>query len=565
MPEKIYDDSQLERVSRAYRKKGWTSKERFAGQAGYDRRMAFSFFNKEPISAEAFRAFCTLLDLDWEEIAGLSETTLPNSDSESAPRRATPKTTISLSSQPIANSETNIESEAIASQIREAIRPTIQEYRGFVRILDMQKRVSLEQIYVDVCILKRDNNRHPLQEKKLSETTENIDATFDVFGWQSLELGERLSGDQIIQDDRCIMILGKPGAGKTTFLKQLAVRCINQKIHSNLIPIFIDLKAFSAATEQPTLKHYIAEEIANRIGIDELNESERLLKRLLLEGRFLFLFDAVDEVRQEHLERVREGISALLRLDVKCKNRFVITCRSGAKYFFLEHFTEVTLADFDATQVYQFAEKWFRDNDTTKRFEQELSKYPRMRELARTPLLLTLQCLVFRASGTFPQKRVDLYKEGLEILLEGWDSQRNVKRDETYHNLNKEQKIKLLRHIARTNFEQDKCRFEQDDLVRQIEEFLNSDAHTFRDGNAVLKAIEAHHGLFVERTHRVYTFSHLTFQEYLTACWFAEQYRLNGDDSIFPHASETRWTEVLRLLTEILPSETQLLGETDVS
>ena len=37
------------------------------------------------------------------------------------------------------------------------------------------------------------------------------------------------------------------------------------------------------------------------------------------------------------------------------------------------------------------------------------------------------------------------------------------------------------------------------------------------DSEVVLKALEAQHGLLVERARGIYSFSHLTFQEYFTA------------------------------------------------
>ena len=36
-----------------------------------------------------------------------------------------------------------------------------------------------------------------------------------------------------------------------------------------------------------------------------------------------------------------------------------------------------------------------------------------IRELATSPILLTLLCLVFEESGTFPENRSELYKEGI--------------------------------------------------------------------------------------------------------------------------------------------------------
>jgi predicted NACHT family NTPase len=56
--------------------------------------------------------------------------------------------------------------------------------------------------------------------------------------------------------------------------------------------------------------------------------------------------------------------------------------------------------------------------------------------------------------------------------------------------------------------------FEQTEIERYIAEFLGIGQ---RDSRAVLRAMEAQHGLLIERAQKVWSFSHLTFQEYLVA------------------------------------------------
>ena len=53
------------------------------------------------------------------------------------------------------------------------------------------------------------------------------------------------------------MILGKPGAGKTTFLKHLAIQCVEGIFKPELVPLFITLKDFSEAPGQPSLLDYL--------------------------------------------------------------------------------------------------------------------------------------------------------------------------------------------------------------------------------------------------------------------------------------------------------------------
>ena len=101
------------------------------------------------------------------------------------------------------------------------------------------------------------------------------------------------------------------------------------------------------------------------------------------------------------------------------------------------------------------------------------------------------------------------------MLLEQWDKSREIERDESYGNWSVEQKLELLSYLAMKKFEQTQyVLFEQTEIERYIAEFLGIGQ---RDSRAVLRAMESQHGLLIERAQKVWSFSHLTFQEYLVA------------------------------------------------
>ncbi len=84
------------------------------------------------------------------------------------------------------------------------------------------------------------------------------------------------------------------------------------------------------------------------------------------------------------------------------------------------------------------------------------------------------------------------------------------------------------------------------------------------DSAAVLKSIEAQHGLFVERARGIYSFSHLTFHEYFTARKIVTNCNpYAADDAMLQdlvsHLTEKRWREVLLLTVGMLDSADALL------
>ena len=356
------------------------------------------------------------------------------------------------------------------------------------------------------------------------------------------------------------MILGKPGAGKTTFLKWLALQCQEGQLHQNRVPFFVTLKEFAEADDQPNLVDFIARQL-NECGIED---TKSIADQLLKGGRSIILLDGLDEVRSNDHDRVLHTIRQTSeQFDT---NQFIMTCRIAAREYIFDKFTEVEVANFDTEQIADFARKWF-DKDPIKaaEFPQELESDPGLLELATNPLLLTLLCLVFEERAGFPANRSELYKEGLDVLLKKWDAKRNIKRDEVYKQLSLKRKEDLLSQVAWITFEQSDYFFKKKFVEEQIQEYIrnlpnaSSDLEALQlDSEAVLNSIAAQHGLLVERARGIYSFSHLTFLEYFTARQFKE--KTDGDFSdLVRHITDKQWREVFLLTVGMLKNADNLL------
>jgi predicted NACHT family NTPase len=277
----------------------------------------------------------------------------------------------------------------------------------------------------------------------------------------------------------------------------------------------------------------------------------------------LVLLDGLDEVREEDTKRVLTQIREVA--DKFHTNQFVITCRIAAKDYTFERFTEVEVADFDQEQIAIFAQNWFRLRDPVKaeRFIQKLKENEPIRELATNPLLLTLLCLVFGETADFAANRSELYKEGLDVLLKKWDAKRNIERAQVYKNLSLHRKEDLLSQIALTTFEQKDYFFKQKTVEAYIADFIQNlrdadpDPEVLRlDSEAILKSIEAQHGLLVEQAKSIYSFSHLTFQEYFAA---REIVADSAYESLVEHITEKRWREVFLLTAGMMRKADELV------
>ncbi|MBD2327715.1 hypothetical protein H6G21_12595 [Alkalinema sp. FACHB-956] len=79
------------------------------------------------------------------------------------------------------------------------------------------------------------------------------------------------------------------------------------------------------------------------------------------------------------------------------------------------------------------------------------------------------------------------------------------------------------------------------DFIRNLRD-VDPDSDMLQiDGELVLRAIQAQHGLLVEQARGIYSFSHLTFQEYFAA---REIVATNRIDLLMPYIHDKRWREV---------------------
>jgi predicted NACHT family NTPase len=521
----------LKKAQSAFKLKGWTQ-DYLAGASGCQRGVVINFFKGRTVETKFFLAICTELGLEWGEIAELDADIQP----------------------PIQD----VDLDELVREVRDKVSASIQKRCGKMRVLDMEQPITIDSIYTSVNILKQISRNQRPSTHELAE--ECGSKNFDRFILGTVRQ-ERIPALEAVERHDKLMIWGKPGAGKTTFLKWLALQCNEGKFNQDRVPLFVTLKEFAETKGEPDLLGFIAKQLTE-CGIDN---ADVVGVKILQAGRSIVLLDGLDEVKAQDHDRVLKTIRQTAeKFDA---SQFVITCRIAAKEYIFEQFTEVEVADFDDEQIADFAYKWFHLKDPIKaaEFPNELKAYPGLKELATNPLLLTLLCLVFEEGGRFPANRAELYKEGLDVLLKKWDAKRNIKREEVYKKLSLQRKEDLLSQVAYNAFERSDYFFKQGFVEDQIRDYIrnlpnaSNDPETLQlDSEGVLNSIAAQHGLLVERARGIYSFSHLTFQEYFTARWFKE--KADGDfGALVRHVTDKQWREVFLLTVGMLKSADKLL------
>ena len=434
--------------------------------------------------------------------------------------------------------------EQVVDELRAATQEGLLRRCGKIRVLSMERPIDLGGVYTDVLV-------HPKRTANLRKTKDELvrearSAKSHRLGVSSVEM-VRMPGSKLFNHERQIIIFGKPGAGKTTFLKHMATQCALGEFCPDHVPVFVALREYADTDQISTLFQFIA---------SEWHQNQNSLS-VLNHGRAVILLDGLDEVRDVDYKRVRRAIEEFAGEFPLCK--IALTCRIAAREYTFVNFTEVEMADFNEQQILAFASRWFRAHDEERRaddFVAKLRANESVWELATSPLLLTLLCLVFQELSDFNGSRAGLYKQGLDVLLHKWDARRAIERDFP-SGVSRSSLEPLLSEIAYTRYLAGEYFFSRASLEKQISDFFERrdmiPGGAYVDPSRVLNCIEAYLGLLVARAVDVYSFSHLTFQEYLTAQQVVRKPTLLFN--IGQYIGQPNWREVWLLLAAALDAD----------
>ena len=328
--------------------------------------------------------------------------------------------------------------DELVREVRSRACEKIKTLHGTMRMLRVNRRVPVDDIYIDLNVLEQVSCERTFSDwrKDFQPDSRN----FDRLGLgQAIEEG--VPALDMVRESPKLMVFGKPGSGKTTFLKSLALQCIEsegllQWNWKDYVPIFITLQKF-AKDARKRLKFSLFDYIYHQEFCSWGEKNQQVVEAILEQGRALVLLDGLDEVQGQEYKPVIEEVESFC--EYFHSNRFLITCRTQNQRYKFEGFTDVEVADFKPEQINRFIKRWFAvvvDDAESDNLAGELigqlqqPENQQIAELAVTPVLLNLICFVFRnEKGNLPKNRADLYKKGLRDLLEGLDESKGVQRE----------------------------------------------------------------------------------------------------------------------------------------
>ena len=378
-----------------------------------------------------------------------------------------------------------------------------------------------------------------------------------------------ITATEAVAGVRRLVILGRPGGGKSTLVNHIATQLARQRRGDEDValpgwpagyaplPVRIILRRFAdwlaregRRGESGDVWAYLAY-LLERWGCAD---SAAGVRETLISHGGIFFFDGLDEIRDAPARRavLKGAVAEFAAMEAQCQ--VVVTSRpyayaAGARWRLPDdEFVVVDLAPFGQAQIEAFNKAWYtrvmgprRDWSTEQcelraaRLSRTILARPHLQRLAESPLLLTLMAQV-DSSGTeamLPNNRAELYRQTVDLLLARWENRIQLD-DNPAADVPDEQILWLdglptqeLRDIlAKLAYDGHRAQGQQDQQTADDGPAVEIRYEQLRDAllvrfdslarvEEIIIYIQHRTGLLVDKGEGVFTFPHRTYQEYL--------------------------------------------------
>ncbi|MGE3536554.1 MAG: SUMF1/EgtB/PvdO family nonheme iron enzyme [Candidatus Tectimicrobiota bacterium] len=394
-----------------------------------------------------------------------------------------------------------------------------------------------------------------------------------------------------------LVLLGDPGSGKSTFVRQLLAWLASAQLEhrpgppgcaADLVPVLITardlapvleplaLTALSEARRRECLVEAVREHVLAELAGYDASGFDSALRSALSRGHCLLVLDGLDEVPSALRQRLREAVQAVLQTYAPA--RLLLTCRvrSYVGEAVLAGVQVHTLAAFNQEQIGTFARAWYRAQQTLGHLDArqaeakaaalaQAAAAEELRELASNPMMLTTMAIIHQRDIGLPRERVRLYTLVVDVLLRRWQQGKTGQVDSALHPglaavLGEERRLlPLLQALAYAAQRSRQGEQTVSDVPRPAALALLERAEYLGDvglASAFLLYVDHRAGLLMGRggapeRPETYSFPHRVFQEYLAACHLLRQRSMVR--TLLAHAREgEQWNLVVQLAAEEL-------------
>jgi len=374
---------------------------------------------------------------------------------------------------------------AISKAVRRYIKNYVESH-AFPQLFGSQKSSSLASIYIPQRFQAHVSIRN-------FDSVDELEEAFTRDRQRSTNSkGSNLIGMNLANEEEYLIILGQPATGKTTFLKYIGLETLRYpecRYGHDVFPVFLQMQKFCRITD--TLLEAIVKELEK----SRFPEPQKLALWMMEQGKLLILIDGINEstLPQKYLlDHIRDFVKSYPQ------NRYIASSRLASYQNSLGQFLEVVLQPWSDLHIQEYIHKWFaivyesknsqldtsnhqfssseKDiaSEEAQRCWQILQLNSIAREIAKSPLSLSLLCLLYDRHHSFPSNVSRLYEKAIHLLLEEQVLKYQLHHHEGENNLSTDILDILLTEIAYKGSELRQSRLSLTQVTEYIQTVLTS-------------------------------------------------------------------------------------------
>lgn len=450
--------------------------------------------------------------------------------------------------------------DQISNRIRKDDKEDLNKLKRTERGDDQEKRhfsirgsttSTIKAISYHIKQLKNWSTQVNFNDLRESKKTDQIYIELDIYLYPSRV---RISPDEKLQaiplheifsrSQNHYVIMGQPGAGKTTSMKHLCGKIIRggsfyfKNLRFPIVIRFRDLNSPDNISPPCEVCHELGEDrsvIFRRLfQILDMNffwsgklarpncqqermyYVERAVITMLDELGVLLILDGLDELVSESKRDI--AIAEVRKLAVGLsKARMILTSRTGEFNQTIEGCDVFEISPLSEPQIRDFVSKWLGKKDLAESFVTQVKSSP-FADTTIRPLSLAHLCAIYERIGKIPDKPKTVYRKVVNLLLEEWDEQRSVTRRSRYAQFEVDRKFEFLSSLAYVLTTKAKTTtFGKQHFVTAYETIYRDFSLPVEETRLVAVELETHTGLFLQTGVDQFDFAHKSLQEYLTA------------------------------------------------
>ena len=395
--------------------------------------------------------------------------------------------------------------------------------------------------FIHLKLVKQDRQAHHIDFQTIQK---DIDA---VYG-QKIDVNLKELIQKADSGSR-ILIEGRPGSGKTTYMMKVSCDWGRKKILKSKLVIFVRLRHLPKT--QYIYLHDLIQIASPAFSPDDIQGLSSYI-----EGRFgenvVFVLDGFDEYAPGASDD--NYISRLILKQIYSQSIVILSSRPAATQRFRQNATLwVEVVGFMKEQVLQYINSYFENNkEKCTSLINHLEQHQNLMNICYLPLHCAMLTYIYKVDGTLPKTETEFYQDFTLSLLSRviykQDKQKNLSDINSCDELPKEVKD-VFHKVCKLAFKAtvDSRQVFKDSEVHDIHISGSSGSDKESIGLVVIDRYFAKFGV-----NNTYSFLHLTLQEYLAAVYISKLNESEQISIVSMHCRESYLTVTLCFLFGIL-------------